>query len=71
MILGRLVVYGLSSSSLVKGVAIAIVVGAAVHGVGLALDRHGPLCREGDGQVLELVHDLTTADLLSNVLGPA
>ena len=71
VIQGRLVVFSLSSSSSVEGVAIAIAVTATVHGVGLALDRHRPLCGVGDRQVLELVDDLTTAYFLSNVLGTA
>ena len=69
VILGRLVVYALSYSSSVERVAIAVAVTAAVHGVGLALDGHGPLCGVGNGQVLELGQDLTTAYLISNVLG--
>ena len=69
VILGRLVVSALSSSSSIKGVAVAVT--ATVHAVRLALDGYGPLNGVGDWQVLELGHDLTTAYLLSNVLGAA
>ena len=61
--------HALSSSFSIKGVAVAVTV--TVHAVGLALDGYGPLNGVGDGQVLELVHDLTMAYLLSNVLGAA
>ena len=44
---------------------------AAVSAVGLAGDGHAPLHGVPRGQVLELGHDLTTADLLRDVLGLA
>ena len=59
----------MSSSSLVKGVATEAA--AAMDGVGLALNRHGPLSGERLGQVLELRQDLSAADLLSDVHGAA
>ena len=42
--------------------------GAAVSGVGLAVDGHAPHLGEGRGQVLELGHSLAAANLLSDVL---
>ena len=44
---------------------------AAVSAVGLAGDGHAPLHGVPRGQVLELGHDLTTADLLRDMLGLA
>jgi len=58
---------GLISSSLVKGVATA----STIDGVGLALNRHGPLNGERLGQVLELRQDHPRTDLLKDVHGAA
>ena len=44
---------------------------AAVSGVGLAVDGHAPHHGVTRGQVPELRHDLTTADLLRDMLGLA
>ena len=57
----------MSSSFLEKGVAIA----AAMDGIGLALNRQGPISGERLGQALELRQDLSAADLVSDVLGAA
>merc|ERR1719412_3063550 len=53
---------GLISSSLVEGVATA----STIDGVGLALNRHGPLNGERLGQVLELRQDHPRMDLLKD-----
>ena len=72
VIQGQLVVFSLSSSSSVEGVAIAIAVTATVHGVGLAPEGHLPLSGVGDRKVHELMCDIITlADHLSNALGAA
>ena len=55
------------SSSLVEGVAAA----STIDGVGLALNRHGPLNGERLGQVLELRQDHPRTDLLEDVHGAA
>merc|ERR1712088_1079180 len=52
-------------------VAAAAAATAAVSAVGLAGDGHAPLHGVPRGQVLELGHDLTTANLLRDVLGLA
>ena len=42
-----------------------------MDGIGLALNRQGPISGERLGQALELRQDLSAADLVSDVLGAA
>ena len=55
--------------SLEEGIAEAAAAATAVRAVGLALNGHAPHHGEGGGQGLELGHNLTTANLLRDMMG--
>ena len=71
MLFYHVVPLGLEEGVAAAVAAAAAAATAAVSAVGLAGDGHAPLHGVPRGQVLELGHDLTTADLLRDVLGLA